>query len=422
MPTNPTPGLPGKPKLKPKSIFKSGVVIAIAILIFAGGSLFETNDRENYQVKQAFMTGTMTCRTTPGTYGQMLGDINTYKVANQYFFSKHNEEGGTGLSAAPINATFNGRSKADVTGFLKYELPADCDKLKALDKKYGSNNIIRNEVIRQTVTEAIIQTATLFTAEEADVPRRDQFREIALAQIKDGIYKKKIRVEEYSDPSNPKKKLRRQITELYKDKNGNPVVVEASPLKDFGIKVVTFNVKDLDWDDVTDRLLAKKKEIDMQRTLSKSAAVTAQQNAVTAEATGRAKVAIAKAKALVIKETAVIAEEQEKEVEAIRAAKKYEIAKYAAKEALENAKKVRANGMAKAAANQALVKAGLTPIEAANIKKDTMIGMMEAWAKRPVPTTVFGGGSKSGGSMVMDMLGVDAAFNAVNRMNKKARK
>lgn len=421
MPTNPIPAKPGK--LKKAKVFKGGIFIALAVLLFAGGSLFETNDRQNYQVKQAFITGAMTCRTTSGTYGQMFGDINTYKKASQYFFSKHKEEGGTGLSSAPINATFNGRSKADVTGFLKYELPMNCDKLKALDEKYGSSQAIRDEVIRQTVTEAIIQTATLFTAEEADVPRRDQFREIALAQIKHGIYKKKIRIEEYTDPSNPKKKLRRQITELYKDpKTGMPVVVEDSPLKDFGITVVTFNVKDLDWDDVTDKLLAEKKKIDMQRTLSKSAAVTAQQNAITAEATGRAKVAIAEAKANVIKKTAVIAEQQLKEVAALRAQKKYEIAKYAAKEALENAKKVRANGMAKAAANQALVRAGLTPIEAANIKKDTMIGMMEAWAKRPVPTTVFGGGGngKSGNPMIMDMLGVDAAFNAVNRMNKTA--
>ena len=209
---------------------------------------------------------------------------------------------------------------------------------------------------------------------------------------------------------------------MYKDKDGNPVVVEASPLKDFGIKVVTFNVKDLDWDDVTDKLLAEKKKIDMQRTLSKSAAVTAQQNAITAEATGRAKVAEAEAKALVIKKTAVIAEQQAKEVASIKAQKKYEVAKYAAKQALENAKKVRANGAAEAAKNRALVSAGLTPLEAANIKKDTMIGMMEAWAKRPVPNTVFGGGSKGGGSMVMDMLGVDAAFNSIDRMNRMSKK
>jgi len=401
-----------------KMLFKVGIGLAVVLTLVLGSSLYETNSRGNYQVKQAFITGDMTCRTTPGTYAQLLGEIKTYKVASRYYFSKHNEEGGEGLSAAPINVTFNGRSKADVTGFLKYELPADCDKLKQLDKKYGSTETIRDEIIRQTVTEALIQTAPLFTAEEADAPRRDQFREIALAQIKQGIFKKKVRTEEYTDPSNQNKKLRRQVTELYKDKNGNPVVVEDSPLKDFGIRVVNFNIKDLDWDQVTDQLLAKKKEIDMKRTLAKSAAVTAQQNAITEEAQGRARVAKAEADSLVLKKTAVIAEQQKKEVAELQAKKKYAVAKYAAKEALEKAKKIKAEGMAKAAANRALVSAGLTPLEKAVIKKDTMIGMMEAWSKRAVPTTIFGG-SKGGSNTVMEILGADSAFNLVDRMNKK---
>lgn len=401
-----------------KKIFKGGILIAAITTLLIGSNLVETNTRGNYQVKQAFATGTMSCRTTPGMYGQLLGDINTYKVASKYFFSKHTEEGGTGLSAAPINATFNGRSKADVTGFLKYELPADCSKLIALDKKYGSSALIRDEVIRQTVTEAIIQTATLFTAEEADVPRRDQFREIALAQIKNGIYKKKVRIEEYTDPSNPKKKLRREITELYRDKNGNPVVAEASPLKQFGIKVVTFNVKDLDWDDVTDKLLAEKKRIDMQRTLSKSAAVTAQQKAITEEAQGRARVAKAEADALVKKKTAVIAEEQLKEVAELQARKKYEVAKYAAKEALENAKKVKANGMAKAAANKALRIAGLTPSEKAEWDYKTAVGVAQALSQSNFPQIMSFGAGKSGPQNPLEAMGYNHMFDLVNKMSQ----
>lgn len=399
-------------------IFKLGIGAAIVAVMILSSSLYETNNRGYYQVKQAFMTGNMTCRTNPGTYSQMFGDIKTYKAASRYYFSKHTEEGGEGLGAAAINVTFNGRSKADVTGFLKYELPMSCELLKALDKKYGSTEAIRDEVIRQTVTEALIQTAPLFTAEEADAPRRDQFREIALAQIKHGIYKKKVRMEEYTDPSNPNKTLRRQVTELYKDKDGNPVVVEASPLKDFGIKVVNFNIKDLDWDKVTDQLLAKKKEIDMRRTLQKAGAITAQQKAITEEAEGRARVATAEANALVIKKTAIIAEQQLKEVAALRAQKKYEIAKYAAKEALENAKKVKANGMAKAAANRALVSAGLTPAEAAEWKFKTSVGIARALSEAKFPSIMTFGGDKGGPSNPLAALGYNQMFQLVKEMSK----
>ena len=406
--------------MKVRTKIMGALTVVGAVLFFSvANNLWETNDRTTFQVKQAFYTGEMTCRLQPGTYGQWLGSIKTYKKASDYYFSKHKEEGGVGLSAAPINVTFNGRSTANVSGFLKYELPMDCEKLQVLDSKYLSDPGIRNELIRQTVTEALIQTAPLFTAEEADAPKRDQFREIALAQIKHGIYKKKVKIRYVEDPSNPKKKLSKQVTVLDLDKNGMPQVVEPSPLKKFGITVANFNLKELDWDQVTTDLLAKKKEIDMKATLSKAAAVTAQQNAIKEQAEGAARVAKAEADALVEKKTAVIEEEKLKEVAELQAEKKFQVARLAAKEALENAKKIKANGMAEAAKNRALVAAGLTPLEKATIAKETSIGVARELAKLKLPSTFIGGGGANGAGMSpIQAMGIDAMYNLTKRIGK----
>lgn len=407
----------------PRIIVSAIVLVGALLVITLSGSIWETNKQDTFQVKQAFYTGITTCRLTPGTWYQWFGTIWTYKQADTYYFSKYKEEGGTGFDSAPIkDVTFSGRSKADITGVLKYELPMDCEKLTRITQKYGSNDAIKKDLVQQYVTEVLTQTAPLFSAEQADAPKRDKFREIAKAQLRDGLYKKKTKIEYYPDPSNPNKKLSREVTELVIDKDGNPIVVEPSPLKEWGLKIITFNLKELDWDDVTDELLAEKKKIDMKRTLAKAAAVTAQQNAIKEQAEGAARVAKAEADALVIKKTAVIEEQRKKEVAVLEASKKFEVEKMAALEAIERAKKIRAEGMAKAAANAALVKAGLTPREKAEIDKDIAIGVARELAKIKLPTTFIGGGSNTGMTNPIQAMGIEAFYNLTKKIGNPKTK
>jgi regulator of protease activity HflC (stomatin/prohibitin superfamily) len=402
-----------------KYVFGGVVAGALLLLFILSGSIWETNDRGYVQVKQALWTGTMTCRTTPGTYLQLFGSIDTLAKADIYYFSKHKEEGGESFGAAPVLATFSGRSKADITGALKFELPLDCAKLKAISEKYSTNRRLKEELIRQYTTEVLTQTAPLFEAEEADAPKRDLFREIAMKQLKQGIFKKKNRIINVKDPSNPKKTISKSITELALDENGNPIIVEPSPFIEWGIRVISFNIKDLDWDDVTDRLLAKKKEIDMERTLAKAAAVTAQQDRIKEEEQGKARVAKAEANALVEKKTAVIEQEKLKEVAELEAKKKFEVAKFAALEAKQKAIKIKAEGEAKAYANKALVAAGLTPREKAEYQMRTAIGVAEQLANAKFPSIMTFGGGKGGPQNPLEAIGYNQMFDLVQKMAVK---
>jgi putative NADH-flavin reductase len=88
--------------------------------------------------------------------------------------------------------------------------------------------------------------------------------------------------------------------------------------------------------------------------------------------------------------------EAEKLQAVIKAEEKKEIARQQALEAKFTADKIEQEGRAKAAANQALVRAGLTPQEKAQFDKDTKIGMARELAKRKVPKLMIVGGNGSG--------------------------
>jgi hypothetical protein len=394
---------------------KKGMILGLlALFIFIGVGSYENNDITTVKVTK-YINGTMRVVTTPGPYMEWFGSTTTYNKAGELHFSGNKEEGGSGFGSRPVNVTFNRKSSADVSGFLKYTLPLDTPTILALHTKYGSNDAIKTELVRTSLEEALVQTGPLFTAEEADAPRRDQFKTYAKGQLKDGMYKKNVQIVNQKDPSDPKRTISRQVTSLVL-LDGAPVVVEASSFAKYHLGIDSFTIRDLDWDEVTDDLLVQTKKIDMKRILSKAAAVTAQQNAIKEKAEGAARIAIANANALVLKKTAVIEQEKLKEVAVLTAQKLYEVEKLSAKTALEEAKKIRANGLAKAAANQALVRAGLTPEKKALIDKDMKIGMMREWAKRSVPATVISTGGNNGSGTVMDFLSIEAAQKMVKKM------
>ena len=100
-----------------------------------------------------------------------------------------------------------------------------------------------------------------------------------------------------------------------------------------------------------------------------------------------------------------------------KAEQEYEVARLAALKAKEDAKKIEAEGEAKAAANRALVSAGLTPLERATIEKETKIGVAEAVAKLQLPKIVMSGGN-GGGSSAAEMMELKFATDLVEKLSK----
>lgn len=141
----------------------------------------------------------------------------------------------------------------------------------------------------------------------------------------------------------------------------------------------------------------------------KAKTLAAQQEAIRAEEAGKAAAMEAKWQ-----------QEKIKAVEVTKAEQAYEVARLQALEAKEIAKKIEAEGMAKAAANRALVNAGLTPLEAATIEKETAIGVAKALAEsnvRWVPEIMINGqGANS--NTAMDAVGLNMLLDIAKKQSK----
>lgn len=165
----------------------------------------------------------------------------------------------------------------------------------------------------------------------------------------------------------------------------------------------------VDYESVVNEKLKAKVEQSTREAIAKQELVTAQQEALTAEMRGRQKVAEVKAK------------EQAAKIEAeIRAQAATAVAKEQALQAKFQADKALAEGRAAAEVARLKVSAGLSPLERAQIEKETRIGVAAELAKVKVPQIVIGGGSGGNKSAnPMDAISVKMLMDVMGKLDKE---
>ena len=148
-----------------------GIIVVIAIIGVAGFAfssyLVSTNKAGYYQIKQAAVTGTISIHDEPGMYGKFFGIITTYQISDMNYFSKSDLEGGSGEAADTIKVRFNDGGTADISGSIKFRLSLKEENQLLLHEDFKSYDKIQSDLIRQIITEARMQTATLMKAEES---------------------------------------------------------------------------------------------------------------------------------------------------------------------------------------------------------------------------------------------------------------
>jgi regulator of protease activity HflC (stomatin/prohibitin superfamily) len=272
-----------------------GVVTAIALVLCVSLSsqVIETNMEGNYQIKQAAVSGDMSVRNKGGMYGQYFGNITTYQVSDMYYFSTSDLDGGAGAESQPINVRFNDGGTAAISGFIKFKLSTKEENQFLVHKEFKSYESVVNDLIRQHVASALKQTASLMQAEATYSSRRSEFISLTEEQIVRGLFETEPVVEKVLDV-NGKSFIKRGV-KILEDKNGKAVVKKDSPFLRYGIEILGFNIKEIDFDNTIDALIAKKKEAQQKMIVTQSKAKKAKQDAITAREQGAAKIAIAKA-------------------------------------------------------------------------------------------------------------------------------
>lgn len=424
--------------MKNSQILAIVTVVALILLGVFAGKMVGYKQSTELLVKQSPF-GTLSCVEGQGLYFKGFASIYKYDLAKSFYFNSSTEKvddhgwEGDEDDEDDISVTLSRNANADISGYLMYELPTDCDKLIELHKNQRSDKGIKHNLVRNAVLSAVRKTAPLFTAEEAKVTKIAEFRRLAEDQLVEGEYlttievlKEKAGEDEVDSTGKVVKKAEVQeyrVTKLKLDKDGHRIITKTSPITQYGIVVKQLEIQNVKLDPKAQQQLDIVKEREMQRVANATAAETAKQKAITAKAEGDARIAEAKATQEVQKMTEVTMAEKEKAVAILNAEREKEVARLEALKAIEVAKKIKAEGEAEAAANRAKVAAGLSPQERAEWEYKTKVGVAEALAKSShplVPEIMMTGDGKNGGAgTAMDAVGLNMLMDLTTKLSNK---
>lgn len=383
-----------------------GIVFAVLAVLFLVclGSIAEDVRNEQIVVNQYPVTGKMEYWTNPGLHGQWFGKTTKYFKTQQLWFGSANDEGDQ--MGSPIPVIFNDASDGLIYGSLRVKLPTDVEHLSRIQTDYNGMDRLMEDLVKQTVTKVIYASGPLMSAFESYAEKKNDLIEYITDQLNNGVYKTTVKEVETVDPITGETK-KSKIAALVADENapGGYKRSEQSPFKYYGIEIGQVAVSRIAYSDKVNAQIAQQQEANMLQQTAKAKSAAAVQEAIRAEEEGKAEAAKAKWE-----------QEKIKAVEVTKAEQEFEVARLEAQKAKEVAKRVEAEGEAKAAANRALVSAGLTPLERANIEKETRIGVAEALAKTKWPTIVMSG--NSGQNSAMDVIALKQMTDLVDKMSK----
>lgn len=385
---------------------KAGIISAVIALIFICmiPSLFERVGKEQITARQAPITGDMSYWTSPGVKGQWCGTVTRYYKTQQLWFGSDDDKGKQ--MGEPIPVIFNDASDGLIYGSLRVKLPTDVQHLDRIQTDYNGMDRLMNDLVKQTVVKVIYASGPLMSAFESYAEKKNDLIAYITDQLTYGVYKTAVRQVETTDPITGEVKLVKVAT-LIEDENapGGYQRSESSPFAYYGIETGQVAVSRIDYSNQVKQQIAKQQEANMAIQTAKAEAAAAQQNAIKAEEEGKAVAMQAK-----------WAQEKEKAIAVTKAEQDRETARLAAEKAEFDKKRVIAEGEAKAAANRALVAAGLTPRERADIEKETKIGVAAELAKTAWPRIVISGNGANANPM--DVIALRQLNDLVNDVSK----
>jgi regulator of protease activity HflC (stomatin/prohibitin superfamily) len=406
-----------------KKISLWAVIAIAAILVLVGlPRIMEDVKGGEGHVKQAWISGNLSVHVKEGMYPQSFGTITKYHRTTDTFLSKDPLDGGKGAETNATTVRFGDGGTADIGSVTQWRIPLTDEGIIKIHRNFRSETALRAQV-RQWIIEVEKQTASTFKAEETYSTRRGEFSQLISDQIVNGLYQ--TNVVESEEPTGDVDDDGKPImattlkTEVLRDENGNPIIVKQGIFREYDIELVNHTLKDIDFDDTIDALIAKKKEAEQERVLSRAKAEKARQDAITAQEEGKANIAIAKATEDVAKITAVTQAQKNKEVAELRATQEKNVATTAAQKELEvaqlnkqteaeNAAALLITEKAEADANALKVKAGLTPQERAQFELDKARAVSANLAKIDLPDMMIFGGGEGSPMNPFDAVGLEA--------------
>ena len=385
-------------------------IVALFVTLFVLSGIMEDCDKSKNYVCQYPITGTYAVWTEGGAHGQWWGNVYEYSKTTQVEFTgvEKNDEGYVAAGPNPGAAvTFNDRGRGFIIGSLRVVLPRDFEHMAKIQQDFGSEEALISTLIKPTLYKVVTSCGPLMSSLESVSETRTDLIQYITEQLNDGVFKTKIN----------KIKVTNELTgdtetvakaEILVDRNGNYMRQEKSPFQQYGVTCNLVSITDIKYDKATQDQIDAQKQANLAVVTAKTKSLEAIQKTVLITEQGKADA-----------EKAKWEQEKVKAVEVTKAQQEYEVAKLAAARAEEVARKVRAEGEAKAAANMALVKAGATPEQLLQMKKETMIGIARELAnsKTEWVPKIMVNGNNGNGADPMQTVGLNMLMQTIEKMN-----
>jgi hypothetical protein len=416
------------------AIGAAALVLVIGLIGLYG--IVGHNNDQNWQVLQS-PGGTVTVIDQPGYYFKGFGTVWTYPRTMEAFYSSHpDENNGTDES---IRVTFNDAGNAQVSSYVRVQLPTDTEKRRLMHRDFQANTDYIKGAIRAHLVNCIKASGPVMSASENQSSRKAEFNQIVEEQLAQGLFKMRrtsitlddlVEIEDggFDEAGNKvvrEKKAVVQATEIVNDASGRPIVIQPSPLSHYGLSILQFSITDIDYDAQTLAQFSAKKESYLNAERSKAQRQEEVQQRLMIEEKGRRQIAEIeaeenqkKAKALIQAQQAAEVAEIDKKRAVTDAQRKVEVAMQSQREAetLKQIAKIEADtAELKKAATISVAEGKQKEIELgggisdekrvlAEIAAKRDVNVAEALSKVNVPSTVIVGGDGSGGSMTENLL------------------
>ena len=385
-------------------------IVSLFVLSFVLSGIMEDCDKSKNYVCQYPVTGTYAVWTEGGAKMQWWGNVYEYSKTTQVEFTGV-EKDSTGYYAAGPNpgaaVTFNDRGRGFIIGSLRVVLPRDFEHMAKIQQDFGSEDALISTLIKPTLYKVVTSCGPLMSSLESVSETRTDLIQYITEQLNDGVFKTKInKVKTTNELTGDTETVAK--AEILVDRNGNYLRQENSPFQQYGVTCGLVSITDIKYDNATQKQIDAQKDANLAVVTAKTKSLEAIQKTVLITEQGKADA-----------EKAKWEQEKIKAVEVTKAQQEYEVAKLAAMKAEEVARKVRAEGEAKAAANRALVSAGATPEQLLAMKKETMIGIAHELANSNtewVPKIMVNGGNGNG-SDPMQTVGLNMLMQIIDKMN-----
>lgn len=318
-----TPATEQTVELVRKILKIGGAVLLLILVLYLSLSMITHVDQNQVMVIQ-YPNGSLSWFQDGGYHLQWFGKVVKFDRRKQLSFSDKDEQGNA--LNQQIKIRFNDGGHAEIFGSVSWEIPSDVSHLTKMYQKYGNEEGVERDLVDTVVAKSITMTGPLMSSKESYSEKKNDLIQDIEDQMQHGVYQTETQEREVVDPLSGEKRIMNVV--LIKQKDGQQLRQERSPLEEFGIRTYNLSIKNIVYDGTVEKQIQQQQQAVMQVQTAIAQAKQAEQQAITAAKNGEAEAAKAKWEQEVVKAKAVTEAQQKLEVAQLdaKAAEQFRIA------------------------------------------------------------------------------------------------